>query len=129
MAGCDSVKHYPNKRLLATATTVLKTTNVTSEEQCVMSCYYENSGCLVANVITTGDVVTCEMTTGLSNKTDMVDDLTSVLYVASKQIEKCPSEIMKFYSIFFHITTQKIIILSWLSNSHLQINIFWDVII
>ena len=57
---------------------------MTSEEQYVISCYYDNPGCLAVNVITTGDVITCEMTTGLSNKTYMVDDSTSVLYVAGK---------------------------------------------
>ena len=95
-----------------------------------MSCYYENSGCLAANVITTGDVITCEMTTGLSKESDMMDDSTSVLYVASKQFEKCSSERMKL-SISMSIISplRKIIILSWLSNSHLQINIFWGVII
>ena len=75
------VKDYQNKRLLATATTVLNATNMTSEEQCVMSCYYDNPRCLAVNVITTGDVIRCEMTTGLSNKTDMVEDSSSVLYV------------------------------------------------
>ena len=49
-----------------------------------MFCYYETPGCLAVNVITTGDVITCEMTTGLSNEADMVDDSTSVLYVAGK---------------------------------------------
>ena len=46
-----------------------------------MSCYYDNPGCLAVNVITNGDVITCEMTTGLSNETDMVEDSTSVVYV------------------------------------------------
>ena len=75
------MKPFQNKRLLATTTTILNTANVTSEEQCVMYCYYDNPGCLAVNVIATGDVITCEMTTGLSNETDMVDDSTSVLYV------------------------------------------------
>ena len=57
---------------------------MTSEEQCLMSYYYENPGCLAVNVITTGDAIRCEMTTGLSNETDMVDDSTSVLYVTGK---------------------------------------------
>ena len=88
MTGCDSVKHYPNKRLIENATTFLNTTNMTSEEHCVMSCYYENTGCLAVNVISIGDVITCQMTTGFSNATDMVDDSSSVLYVASKKFEK-----------------------------------------
>ena len=82
--GCDVVKHYQNKRLLATTTTVLNTTNMTSEESCVMSCYHENPGCLAVNVITAGSVITCQMTIGLSNDTDMVDDTTSVLYVVGE---------------------------------------------
>ena len=36
------------------------------------------------NIITTDDVIMCEMTTGLSNESDMVDDLTSVVYITSK---------------------------------------------
>ena len=84
MTGCDSVKHFPNKRLIENATTVLNTTTTTSEEQCVISCYYENTGCLAANVISIGDVITCQMTRGLSNEVDAVDDSTYVLYVAGK---------------------------------------------
>ena len=68
----------------ATATTILNNTNVTSESQCVLSCYHENPGCLAINVITTGDVINCQMTAGLRNEKDMVDDSTSVLYVRSK---------------------------------------------
>ena len=94
MTGCDSVKHYANKRLLATATTVLNTMNVTSEEQCVISCFYENPGCLAVSVIMTDDAIKCEMTTGLSNQTDIVDDSTSVLYVVG-EIFQNPSKIMK----------------------------------
>ena len=52
-----------------------------------MFCYYETPACLAVNVITTGDVITCEMTTGLSNETDMVDDSTSVLYVTGKYFQ------------------------------------------
>ena len=70
------MKPFQNKRLLATTTTVLNTTTMTSEEQCVMTCYYDNPGCLAVNIITTGDVIRCEMTTGLSNETAMVDDST-----------------------------------------------------
>ena len=50
----------------------------------MISCYYDNPGCLAVNVVTTGDVITCEMTTGPSNKTDMMDDASSVLYVAGR---------------------------------------------
>ena len=82
--GCDVVKHYQNKRLLATATTVLNTTNMTSDEQCVMPCFYDNPACLAVNVIATSDVILCQMTTGLSNETDMVDDTTSVLFVVGE---------------------------------------------
>ena len=78
------MKPFPNKLLLATTTTILNTANVTSEEQCVMYCYYDNPGCLAVNVVTTGDVITYKMTTGLSNKTDMMDDASSVLYVAGR---------------------------------------------
>ena len=49
-----------------------------------MACFYDNPGCLAVNVITTGDVITCEMTTGLSNESDMEDDSTSVVYIRSK---------------------------------------------
>ena len=49
-----------------------------------MSCYYENPDCLAVNVITRNDVIRCEMTTGLSNETDMVNDSTYVLYVSGK---------------------------------------------
>ena len=55
-----------------------------SEKQCILACYYETPGCLAVNVITTNAITTCEMTTGLSNESDMVDDLTSVVYVTSK---------------------------------------------
>ena len=61
---------------------------MTSEEQCVMSCYYDHPGCLAVNVITNGDVITCEMTTGLSNETDMVEDSTSVVYVTRTPCRK-----------------------------------------
>ena len=55
-----------------------------------MSCYYENPGSLAVNVIT-GDDIMCQMTTGLSNDSDMVYDTTSVLYVASKELKKIPA--------------------------------------
>ena len=84
VSGCGVVKGYRNKRLLATATTILNETNVTSEGKCVLSCYYDNPGCLAVNVITANDVIMCEMTTGLSNETDMVDDSTSVVYIRSE---------------------------------------------
>ena len=84
VSGCGIVKDYQNKRLLATATNILNTTTTSSEEQCVLSCYYENTGCLAVNVLTIGDVIRCEMTTGLSNETDMVDDSTSVVYVTGR---------------------------------------------
>ena len=84
VSGCGVVKHYPNKRLLATVTTVLRTTNVTSEEQCVVSCYYDNPECLAINVVRSDDDIICEMTTGLSKESDMVDDSTSDVYVASR---------------------------------------------
>ena len=79
------MRQYQNKRLLATATTILNTTNATSERQCILSCYSKIPGCLAVNVQTSGDVIRCEMTTGLSNETDMVDDVTSVLFVLGKQ--------------------------------------------
>ena len=82
--GCDFVKQYENKRLLATTTTILNSTKGTSDEQCVTSCYYDNPGCLAVNVITTGDVIICEMTTGLSNASEMVHVPTSVVYVTGK---------------------------------------------
>ena len=88
VSSCGIVKDYRNKRLLATATTVLKTNTVTSEEQCVLSCYYETTGCLAVNVITTGDVITCEMTTGLSNDSDIENDLSSTVYVTSMFVFK-----------------------------------------
>ena len=88
ITGCDVVKPYQNKRLLAMATTILNITIMTSEEQCVMFCYYETPGCLAVNIIATNDITRCEMTTGLSNETDMVDDSTSVLYVSGKQFQK-----------------------------------------
>ena len=66
------------------ATMIINTTNTTSEEKCVFSCFYDNLGCLAVNVITTNDAIRCEMTTGLSNETDMVDDSTSVLYVVGR---------------------------------------------
>ena len=81
------MKPYQNKRLLATTSTILNNTNTTSEEQCVMSCYYEKPDCLAVNVITTGDVIRREMTTGLSSNTDVVDDATSVLYVTGIQFQ------------------------------------------
>ena len=96
ISGCDVVKPYQSKRLLATATTVLNITTVTSEDKCLLSCFNGNPGCLAVNVITTGEVITCEMTTGLSNETDMADDSTSVLYVVGKRIHK-----------YFHIAILK----------------------
>ena len=57
---------------------------MTSEEQCVLSCYFENPGCLAVNVLTIGDVIKCEMTKGLSNETDMVEDASSVVYVTGR---------------------------------------------
>ena len=82
--GCGVVKDYQNKRILATATTVINNVTVTSEEQCSLSCYYETPGCLAVNVIRTTEVITCQMTTGLSNETDMAEDLISVVYVTGR---------------------------------------------
>ena len=89
--GCDVVKPFQNKRLLATTTTVLNTTTMTSDEQCVMTCYYDKPSCLAVNVITIGDVISCELTTGLSSETDMVDDSTCVLYVTGNQFHIFPA--------------------------------------
>ena len=57
---------------------------MTSEEQCVLSCYFDNVGCLAVNVLPIGDVIWCEMTKGLSNETDMVEDASSVVYVTGR---------------------------------------------
>ena len=49
-----------------------------------MSCYHDNPGCLAVNVIRSDDDIICEMTTGLSDGSDMVEDSTSVVYVTSR---------------------------------------------
>ena len=110
ITGCETVKYYPNKRPLATATVVLNTRNMTSEEHCVMSCYYETPGCLAVNVITTAHVITCQMTTGLSNESDIMDDSTSILYVASRQFKNILLRQWNDLILFFFIS--KIIISS-----------------
>ena len=73
------MKHFNDKSLPVSAIIAIR--NATSVAQCVLSCYYETAGCLAVNVIATSDVIRCEMTTGLSNQSEMVDDASSVLYV------------------------------------------------
>ena len=53
-----------------------------SRIQCVTLCS-TTDGCYAVNVIRNSDV-NCELTTGSSSKTEMVDDPTSNLYVAGK---------------------------------------------
>ena len=85
VSGCGVVKPYPSKRLLATATTILNTTmTMTSEKECVLSCYYDNPGCLAVNVIRGDDDIICQMTTGLSNNSDMKEDSSSVVYITNR---------------------------------------------
>ena len=53
-----------------------------SRIQCVTLCS-TTDGCYAVNVIRNSDV-NCELTTGLSDQTEMVDNPTSNLYVAGK---------------------------------------------
>ena len=71
----NEYQRYTNKRL----TTVMYSVKTLSRIQCVTLCS-NTDGCYAVNVIRNSDV-NCELTTGLSNQTAMVDDATSNLYV------------------------------------------------
>ena len=73
----DEYKGYPSKRL---TTNVLTTVMTSTAFHCTTWCSMTD-GCLAVNVI--GDqYITCELTTGLSNKNEMEDDSLSQLFVA-----------------------------------------------
>ena len=75
----DEYKSYPNKRL---TNNVIKTVMTSSAFHCTTWCSMTD-GCLAVNVIGNHDI-TCELTTGLSDETEMQDDSTSQLLVSSK---------------------------------------------
>ena len=52
---------------------------VTSHGRCAALCH-DNNRCYAVNIIETNHMV-CELSTGLSSEEEMVDDVTSFLYV------------------------------------------------
>ena len=77
----DEYKSIPDKRL----TNVIKTVKVLSTFHGVMWCSMTD-GCLAVNVIGNHDM-TCELTTGLSNETEMEHAYNSELLVLGKLFE------------------------------------------
>ena len=79
----DVIRHeykgYHNKRL---SNDVIKIVQTISTFQCTTWCSMTD-GCLAVNVIGNHDI-TCELTTGLSNKEEMQDDSSSHLLISSK---------------------------------------------
>ena len=84
--GCDYFIRYENKRIKLAATTVLNTTIVPSEDQCILLCYLQIPGCLAVNFITTSESNICELTTGLSGNDEMEDNATSTMSMISMVI-------------------------------------------
>ena len=74
----DEYQHYTNKRL----TTVMYSVKTLSHIQCARLCS-NTDGCYAVNVMRNSDV-NCELTTGLSDQTEMVEEPTSNLYAAGK---------------------------------------------
>ena len=70
----DKYVSIPNKRL----TDVIKTVRTSSAFHCITWCSLTD-GCLAVNVI--GNHDTCELTTGLNDKTEMQDESASELLV------------------------------------------------
>ena len=75
----DEYKSYPNKRL---TNNVIKTVMTSSAFHCTTWCSMTDD-CLAVNIIGNNDI-TCELTTGLSDETEMQDDSSSQLLVSSK---------------------------------------------
>ena len=75
----DEYDGYLKKRLVGN---VIKTLMTSSISRCVKLCS-RTDGCLAVNVIGNHGI-TCELTTGLSNKTEMQDDYSSELFVLGK---------------------------------------------
>ena len=69
---------YTNKR----QTTVTKQVRIRSSLDCAGLCM-NTDGCYAVNFISNNDVI-CELTTGLTNHNETVDDPTSNLYVMGK---------------------------------------------
>ena len=57
---------------------------VTSHGRCAALCH-DNNRCYAVNVIETYHMV-CELSTGLSSEEEMVDDVTSFLYVSGEYV-------------------------------------------
>ena len=71
---------YPNKRVTSN---VIKTVMTSSRVRCVMICSMTD-GCLAVNIIGNHDI-TCELTTGLSNETEMEYAHNSQVLVLGKK--------------------------------------------
>ena len=74
----DKYEGFPSKRLVKN---VIKTVMTSSRMGCTRQCSLTD-GCLAVNVIGNHDII-CELTTGLSNETEMADDQHSQLFVLS----------------------------------------------
>ena len=82
-AGCEKYKLFRNKRL--GNVTVIEHHVVTSHGRCAALCH-DNKRCYAVNIIETNQMV-CELSTGLSSEEEMVDDVTSFLYVLGEFTE------------------------------------------
>ena len=69
---------HPKKRL----TNIMKTVVTSSKVRCMMQCS-RTDGCLAVNIIGNHDI-TCQLTRGPSNETEMEDDSASKLFVLGK---------------------------------------------
>ena len=59
---------------------------VTTHGRCAALCH-DNKRCYAVNIIETNEVV-CELSIGLSSEEEMVDDVTSFLYVLGEFLER-----------------------------------------
>ena len=76
--GCTYFQRYGNKRL----TSSILSTNTTTLKECIRTCG-ETPGCLAAYVTKGNGAVTCFLTTGLSNESEMETDDRYDLFVSS----------------------------------------------
>ena len=75
LVGCPKYKRYWGRRVQSVTQTITLPTYV----DCTTLCN-KTDGCLAVNILQNGDVI-CQLTTGLSNKNEMIDMIDLFLLV------------------------------------------------
>ena len=77
--GCEKYKRVRDKRLA----NIIARHVVMSHGRCAALCH-DNNSCYAVNVIETNQQMVCELSTGFSSEKEMIDDVTSFLFVLGK---------------------------------------------